>query len=162
SIGTESSVDETNRTAISVTGAIVSEVPVPCAAVVRSPYKMPQTRRIAIRIVLIPVILLRLIFISHDGVYSYRWHTPPFTKEFPLKPFLVAVLSSLGVTFAIASLIAHSGQAAPPTSTGELTSRTFELSYQVHFPASPGSSGPVNLWIPLPTRKDPHQVTATN
>jgi transglutaminase-like putative cysteine protease len=41
-------------------------------------------------------------------------------------------------------------------------SRTFEFSYQVHFPATSGATGPVHLWVPYPTKVDVYQAPATS
>jgi transglutaminase-like putative cysteine protease len=58
--------------------------------------------------------------------------------------------------------ISHREQAALAAPSTEPASRTFEFTYQVHFPASSNASGPVHLWIPAATRNDPSQTPAAN
>jgi transglutaminase-like putative cysteine protease len=73
----------------------------------------------------------------------------------------LALLSLLIGSFGIAlSLHAARSTAAAASSTED--SRTFEFSYQVHFPASPRPDGAVHLWIPYPTTADPYQSPATS
>lgn len=70
------------------------------------------------------------------------------------------VLSSLLIAIVTVGLAARANRTGAAASTPSIDSRTFEFVYQVHFPASPGVTGPVHLWIPSPTRKDPHQTPA--
>ena len=46
--------------------------------------------------------------------------------------------------------VAHSFPAASADSAAAMASRSFEFTYQVHFPATENPAGPVRLWIPLP------------
>jgi transglutaminase-like putative cysteine protease len=59
---------------------------------------------------------------------------------------LVCILAA----FAGLSLAAHPRWNAAVDSSREAASRSFEFTYQVHFPATENSSGPVRLWLPLP------------
>jgi transglutaminase-like putative cysteine protease len=61
-----------------------------------------------------------------------------------LIPF-VCVLAAI----AALSLAAHPPRSTPSDSSPE-ASRTFEFTYQVHFPATADLAGPVRLWLPLP------------
>jgi transglutaminase-like putative cysteine protease len=70
---------------------------------------------------------------------------------------IVLALSALLAIFALASLAIH---AAAGDASSVAASRTLEFSYQVHFPASPDLAGPVNVWIPSPTRLDSHQTVS--
>jgi transglutaminase-like putative cysteine protease len=45
---------------------------------------------------------------------------------------------------------AHPYRTANADSTVAMASRSFEFTYQVHFPATENPAGPVRLWIPLP------------
>lgn len=70
------------------------------------------------------------------------------------------------VLLVLLSFVAAVGVVANARRTAALSapqqdSRTFEFSYQVHFPASSNIAGPVNLWIPSPTKADPYQTTAS-
>ena len=62
-----------------------------------------------------------------------------------LLPFLTVVLSLAAVGFA-----ALPGRTAPSASSSEAATRSFEFTYQVHFPPTINVAGPVRLWIPLP------------
>src|SRR5580704_1708618 len=46
--------------------------------------------------------------------------------------------------------VAHHSPAVLADTTPAMASRTFEFTYQVHFPATERPGGPVRLWIPLP------------
>jgi hypothetical protein len=70
------------------------------------------------------------------------------------------ILSSLLIAIVAVSLAAHNGRRAAATPLS-LDARTIEFSYQVHFPATPGVTGPVHLWIPAPTRIDSYQTPAS-
>jgi transglutaminase-like putative cysteine protease len=69
-------------------------------------------------------------------------------------------LSLLLIAFIAVSLTARSNRTAAAASNPALESRTFEFSYRVHFPATPGVTGPVHLWIPLPSEADEYQIPA--
>jgi transglutaminase-like putative cysteine protease len=75
---------------------------------------------------------------------------------------LQAALSSFLLAALGIGLVAHGSHvvAASPTTAGN--SRTFEFSYQVHFPAIPGAKGATHLWIPYPTKLDVYQTPATD
>jgi transglutaminase-like putative cysteine protease len=46
--------------------------------------------------------------------------------------------------------LAHPFRAATADSAASMAARSFEFTYQVHFPATESPAGPVRLWIPLP------------
>jgi transglutaminase-like putative cysteine protease len=52
--------------------------------------------------------------------------------------------------FATVILAALPSRTATVDSSSAAASRTFEFTYQVHFPATENAAGPVRLWIPLP------------
>jgi transglutaminase-like putative cysteine protease len=79
----------------------------------------------------------------------------------------LAVPSTLVTVFAIllvgvAALAARSHRATAPSASPALDLRSFEFTYQAHFPATPGSQAPVHLWIPYPTNKDAYQTPASS
>jgi transglutaminase-like putative cysteine protease len=59
---------------------------------------------------------------------------------------LVFILSA----FAALGLGANPRRDAPVDSSAAAASRSFEFTYQVHFPATENPGGPVRLWLPLP------------
>jgi transglutaminase-like putative cysteine protease len=65
-------------------------------------------------------------------------------RLFPF-PFIFVVLIFLLYT-------ARSASTTTPVSPTEPSTRSFEFTYQVHFPATENPAGPVRLWIPLPQR----------
>ncbi len=48
------------------------------------------------------------------------------------------------------SCLAHPSRSASADSAADSTTRSFEFTYQVHFPATENPAGPVRLWIPFP------------
>ena len=69
--------------------------------------------------------------------------------------FLISSAAFLLAVLALSAGALYSSAAKPTAPT--VPSRTFQFSYQVHFPATPGSAGPVYLWIPSPAVGDAHQ-----
>jgi transglutaminase-like putative cysteine protease len=59
------------------------------------------------------------------------------------------------------SLASYSGRVVAAAPAEQFDSRTFEFSYQVHFPATAASKGAVHLWIPYPTKLDAYQAPAS-
>ena len=47
-------------------------------------------------------------------------------------------------------IVASSARTPAPKPSAQIPARTFEFTYQVHFPAAENLTGPVRLWIPLP------------
>ena len=76
-------------------------------------------------------------------------------KRFPI------VLSSILIAI-LAVVVAFRGSRAVAAASAGSSSRTFEFTYQVHFPATSDATEPVHLWIPYPTKLDPYQTAATN
>ena len=76
-------------------------------------------------------------------------------------PRLRLALSLLLIAFIAVGLGARSGRTAAVASSPALDSRKFEFTYQAHFPATPGVTGPVHLWVPYPARGDHYQTQAT-
>jgi transglutaminase-like putative cysteine protease len=68
------------------------------------------------------------------------------------------VLLSLLIAIVAVGLATRNGRTAAASATPSLDARTIEFSYQVHFPATPGVTAPVHLWIPAPTRIDSYQT----
>jgi transglutaminase-like putative cysteine protease len=68
----------------------------------------------------------------------------------------------LVIVIAVGFILRGTRTAAAAESSAPVDSRTFEFVYQVHFPATPGVSGPVHLWIPAPARTDSYQAPATS
>ena len=64
-----------------------------------------------------------------------RWHS-------------LFLLSLVG--FFSAGAAASAEHIAADNSSSQATTRSFEFTYQVHFPATENPAGPVRLWIPLP------------
>lgn len=62
---------------------------------------------------------------------------------------LLPFLSALAILFSLVSVAepARTNTSAPPPAA---STRSFEFTYQVHFPATANPAGPVHLWIPLP------------
>ena len=59
----------------------------------------------------------------------------------------------LGLLFVLVVVsIAQPARTNTTASAPEPSTRSFEFTYQVHFPATPNPAGPVRLWIPLPQR----------
>ena len=54
------------------------------------------------------------------------------------------------VGFCAAGFAASPERGAPDNSSSTGATRSFEFTYQVHFPATENPGGPVRLWIPLP------------
>ncbi|MGB7284363.1 MAG: transglutaminase-like domain-containing protein [Candidatus Acidiferrum sp.] len=63
-------------------------------------------------------------------------------KRFPI----LCTLGALVLLFFATQLARTTTAVAPP----EPSTRSFEFTYQVHFPAAENPAGPVRLWIPLP------------
>jgi len=59
---------------------------------------------------------------------------------------LAAILAAL----IFLAYVAHPSPAVRADSAPAMASRSFEFTYQVHFPATENPGGPVRLWIPLP------------
>lgn len=74
----------------------------------------------------------------------------------------LSLISSLFITVALAGSAARFGRLARAESAPAADSRTFEFTYQVHFPASPTAAGPLHLWIPVPARHGDHQTSPAN
>src|ERR1700680_1086860 len=72
------------------------------------------------------------------------------------------VFSFLLVVVVAAGFASRSARTAAAESAAPLDSRTFDVVYQVHFPATPGVAGPAHLWIPAPTRTDAYQTPASS
>jgi transglutaminase-like putative cysteine protease len=72
----------------------------------------------------------------------------------------IFVSSALIAGFGV-GLVLHGTRASAAASAATSDSRTFEFSYQVHFPATVDAKGPVNLWIPYPTKLDMYQTPAS-
>ena len=77
-------------------------------------------------------------------------------NRFPivLSSILIAILAVV-VAFRGSRAVAAALEPGP-------SSRTFEFTYQVHFPPTSEATEPVHLWIPYPTKLDPYQTAATN
>jgi transglutaminase-like putative cysteine protease len=54
------------------------------------------------------------------------------------------------VAFVVLVSIARSARTTSAVSPSERSVRSFDFTYQVHFPATKNPAGPVRLWIPLP------------
>ena len=72
------------------------------------------------------------------------------------------VLSSILIAILGVVVAFRGGRAVAAASAPGSSSRTFEFTYQVHFPATSDATEPVHLWIPYPTKLDPYQTAATN
>src|SRR5713226_9261407 len=59
-------------------------------------------------------------------------------------------LSSILVFALGAVLAAHARRGTASETSGAVTARSFEFTYQVHVPANADPAGPTHLWIPLP------------
>jgi transglutaminase-like putative cysteine protease len=62
-------------------------------------------------------------------------------------------LLSLAFMIAVSVCLVYAAYPSPAVRTDSaapLTSRSFEFTYQVHFPATENPGGPVRLWLPLP------------
>jgi transglutaminase-like putative cysteine protease len=70
-----------------------------------------------------------------------RRHLFPFLCILGVFVFLATVTETARTTNA---------RATAPDSSSEPATRTFQFTYQVHFPATKDPVGPVRLWIPLP------------
>jgi len=62
---------------------------------------------------------------------------------------LIALLSSFFPLMFLA-FVAHPPRSASAKTPPEPSTRSFEFTYQVHFPPTENPAGPVRLWIPLP------------
>jgi hypothetical protein len=71
--------------------------------------------------------------------------------------FLLAVVAAVGFFTSRPGTETIAAESPAPSE-----SRTFEFIYQVHFPAAPGATGPVHLWIPSPAPGVPYQAAPTN
>jgi transglutaminase-like putative cysteine protease len=65
------------------------------------------------------------------------------TRRLLSQAFLVAALVCL-------ICVAHHSTAVTADSVAPAAARSFEFTYQVHFPATENPGGPVRLWLPLP------------
>jgi len=54
------------------------------------------------------------------------------------------------VGFSVAGTAASDDHGTADNSSSQAATRSFEFTYQVHFPATENPAGPVRLWIPLP------------
>jgi transglutaminase-like putative cysteine protease len=77
-------------------------------------------------------------------------------KRFPIFVFTL-VIASLAVGLAF-----HANRANAAAGVATAEARTFEFSYQVHFPATADAKGPVHLWVPYPTKLDSYQTPASD
>ena len=68
------------------------------------------------------------------------------------------LLSSTFIAAAVLGLGVRLSRPAHAASGPASDSRTFEFTYRVHFPATPGAAGPLHLWIPAPARRGDHQT----
>src|SRR5580704_15201911 len=75
--------------------------------------------------------------------------------------YLLMIIFAFALVGAMA-LAAGSRHRTASQGAPRVDSRSFEFTYQVHFPATPGSPGPVHLWIPYPTNKDAYQTPAAS
>jgi transglutaminase-like putative cysteine protease len=75
---------------------------------------------------------------------------------------LVSAILLAAMGAAIVAIAAQENQTVSGDSNATAGTRTFEFSYQVHFPATADATGPVHLWIPYPTKLDVYQTPATN
>jgi transglutaminase-like putative cysteine protease len=78
--------------------------------------------------------------------------------RFGLVPFslFVVVIATTAI-----GLAAHGRRTTGAVAVPDSRSRTFEFTYQAHFPATSGVTGPVHLWVPYPTKLDAYQTPAT-
>jgi len=74
---------------------------------------------------------------------------------------LQVLLSSLVAILFGVVLALHGQHALAAVTERAAGSRTFEFSYQVHFPATASAQGPVHLWVPYPTKLDMYQTAAS-
>jgi transglutaminase-like putative cysteine protease len=77
-------------------------------------------------------------------------------KRSPIFVFM-PVIASLAVGLAF-----HANRANAAAGVATSDARTFEFSYQVHFPATADAKGPVHLWVPYPTKLDSYQTAASD
>jgi len=72
------------------------------------------------------------------------------------------LLSSAFIAVTLAGLAVRLSQPARAASVSGSDSRSFEFTYQVHFPATPGAAGASRLWLPAPSRHVVHQTPPVN